>query len=208
MDSKALYNISYGVFILGTKNSKKINACITNTCIQVASSPIRIAISLLNSNFSCDMLKETKLFTLSVLDKRCKFEIIKRFGYQSGKNVDKFNDFEYKTDSNGLPYVESCSCSVLSCRVVSFEDLGTHTLFIAQIDDAFLTSKEMPLTYADYQNELKPKTSISPTNSTEKKIVGWRCKICGYEYKGAQLPSDFVCPICGHSAEDFEPIYE
>lgn len=204
MDLKALYNLSYGVFILGTKNNDKINACITNTCIQVASSPTRFAVSLLNTNFTCAMLKESKKFLLSVLDKRCTFDVIRRFGYQSGKNTDKFYNFEYKTDSNGVPYIENCSCSVISCHVISMQDLGTHTLFIAELDDAFITSNEKPLTYADYQMNLKPKTSVS----SERKIIGWRCKICGYEYMNPQLPSDYECPVCGHPAEDFEPIYE
>jgi len=204
MDNKALYNISYGLFALGSKANGKINACITNTCIQVASDPIRIAISVLNQNYTCDLIKESGVFCLSVLDKTATFDLFKHFGYQSGRNVDKFADWQYKTDKNGCPFLLSNTCSVLNCKVLSKTDLGTHTLFVAEIEDAEVTSPNAPMTYADYQNNVKPKTKIE----TAKKIIGWRCKICGYEYMNPELPADYTCPMCGHPAEDFEPIYE
>lgn len=204
MVNKAMYNISYGVFILGSKNGKgKINACVTNTCIQVANEPVRIAISVLNQNLTCDYIKESGFFSLSVLDNTCTFDLIKHFGLQSGKNINKFENFPYKKDENGSPYIKTSVCSLLQCKVISKQDLGTHTLFIAQVQDAQVESANPPLTYADYQNKIKPKQNISP----EKKIIGWRCKICGYEYMNPELPKDFECPICGHPAEDFEPIY-
>ena len=195
MDSKALYNLSYGIFLLGAKSNGKINACITNTCMQVASDPVRVAISVINNNLTCQMIKDSGFFSLSILDKTCSFDFIKNFGYQSGKNVDKFESIDY---------TEKMACSVLNCKVISAQDLGTHTLFIAEIQDAQILSKNEPLTYAYYQSDLKPKTNVN----NSKKIIGWRCKICGYEYKGETLPADFICPICGHPAEDFEPIYE
>ena len=204
MDSKALYNLSYGVFVLGARNGEKINACITNTCIQVASEPVRIAISVLNKNFTCNMIKESGFFSLSVLDKSCTFDLIKNFGFQSGRNVNKFYSTEYKLDKNQCPYITSHACSLLSCKVLSSQDLGTHTLFIAEVEDAQVLSSNQPVTYADYQKDIKPKPAVQ----SDKKIVGWRCKICGYVYNGAELPKDFTCPLCGHPAEDFEPIYE
>ncbi len=204
MDPKALYNLSYGLFVLGAKKGDKINACITNTCMQVASDPVRLAISVLNQNYTCDLIKESGYFSLSVLDKTSAFEIFKHFGYQSGKNVDKFAGYEHGTDKNGCPYMLTNSCALLSCKVVSKTDLGTHSLFIAEIEDAQVTSPNAPMTYADYQNNVKPKVKVE----TSKKIIGWRCKICGYEYMNAELPKDFECPLCGHPADDFEPIYE
>ena len=191
MDSKALYNISYGVFVLGSCAGGKINACVTNTCIQVASSPVRIAISVLNQNLTCQMIKSSGVFSLSVLDNSCSFDLIKHFGLQSGRNVDKFADFAYETDSNGCPFIRKSVCSVLKCKVLSSTDLGTHTLFVAEVQDAFVEGKNPPLTYADYQNKVKPKAAAKP----EKKIIGWRCKICGYEYMNPELPEDFECPL-------------
>ncbi len=204
MDNKALYNLSYGVFVLGSKSAGKINACITNTCIQVASDPLRVVISVLNHNYTCDLIKESGFFTLSVLDKTAKFDLFKHFGYQSGRNVDKFANYDYKTDKNGCPYILSNTCSLLSCKVISKTDLGTHTLFVAEIEDAQVTGSNAPMTYADYQNNVKPKVKVEAS----RKIIGWKCKICGYEYMNPELPKDFVCPLCGHPAEDFEPIYE
>lgn len=204
MDNKALYNLSYGVFVLGSCSGEKINACITNTCMQVASNPTRIAISVLNQNLTCDMIKSSGIFSLSVLDNSCKFDLIKHFGMQSGKNTDKFADFSHELDSNGCPYIKQSVCSVLKCKVLSSTNLESHTLFIAEVQNAFIVSKNPPLTYADYQNKIKPKPAVN----NEKKIIGWRCKICGYEYDGSELPADFECPLCGHPAEDFEPIYE
>ncbi len=204
MDNKALFSLSYGVFILGTKSNGKINACVTNTCMQVANDPTRIAISVINTNLTCSMIKESGVFALSILDKTTAFETIKRFGYQSGKSVDKFADFPYSTDDEGCPYLNSQICALISAKVLSSQDLGTHTLFTAEVTDAKMMSKQDPITYAFYQSYIKPK----PVVQTAKKIVGWRCRICGYEYKNTELPADFTCPLCGHPAEDFEPIYE
>ena len=205
MDNKALFNLQYGVFILGTQSNDKINACVTNTCMQVANDPVRIAISVINTNLTCQMIKDSGFFTLSVLDKKTSFETIKRFGYQSGKNVDKFEGFtDYSMDQNGCPYLSSQICALFSAKVVAAQNLGTHTLFTAEVLDAKITSREEPITYAYYQSNIKPK----PAAQTSGKIVGWRCKICGYVHNSPELPSDFTCPLCGHPAEDFEPIYE
>ena len=204
MDNKALFSLQYGVFILGTQSQGKINACITNTCMQVANDPVRIAISVINTNLTCQMIKDSGVFTLSVLDKKTTFETIKHFGYQSGKNVDKFADFEYSTDTAGCPYPKSQICALFSAKVIAAQDLGTHTLFTAEVTDAQITSREEPITYAYYQSYIKPK----PAAPTSGKIVGWRCKICGYIHNSAELPADFTCPLCGHPAEDFEPIYQ
>jgi len=205
MDIKALFNLSYGVFMVATKSGDKVNGCITNTCMQVASNPTRIAISCINANYTCELIKESGLFNLSILDNTCTYETIKLFGMQSGRDVNKFGNIVAPVDSRAIPYLGWQTCSVLCCRVVEQKDLGSHTMFIAEIDDAFVLSSNPPLTYADYHAKVKPK---SPQPVKEKKIKGWRCKICGYVYDGAELPADFTCPLCGHPADDFEPIYE
>lgn len=204
MDSKALFNLSYGVFFLGTKSGDKLNACITNTCIQIASDPVRVAISVLNKNLTCEMIKESGFFALSVLDKSVDFVLMQRFGMQSGRNVNKLLNFDYKVDANGCPYITEKACSLLSCKVVSSENLGSHTLFIAEVLDANILSSKSPVTYGDYQNDIKPKAG----EKKEKKIIGWRCTICGFELMEKDLPDDYTCPLCGHPKDDFEPIYE
>ena len=205
MDKKALYNLSYGVFMLATKYEGKANGCITNTCIQVASNPTRVAVSVLNTNYTCDLMKKSGVFALSLLDESCTFETIKHFGFQSGRDVDKFAEISLPLDENEVPYLGWQTCAMLSCKIVSSEDLGSHTLFIAEVVDGKVLSEKAPLTYADYQSNIKPKPE---KKKEDKKIVGWRCKICKYVYEGSELPKDFTCPLCGHDAVVFEPIYE
>lgn len=204
MDNKALFNLSYGVFVLSSKSGEKINACITNTCMQVANDPVRIAISVINTNLTCDYIKESSVFSLSVLDKTCIYDTIKHFGMQSGRDVNKFEGVKMPLDINGVPYMAWSACSVISAKVTESIDLGTHTLFIAQVTDMRVLSDEEPLTYADYHKNIKPKP---PKTDVNKKIIGWKCKICGFVYEGENLPEDYICPLCGHGADDFEPIY-
>ena len=208
MYKKAIYNLSYGVFMVSTKAGEVANGCITNTCIQVAGNPVRIAISVLNSNYTCDLIKESGIFAVSILDNDCTFETIKHFGFQSGRDVDKFGNIAPPTDCNDVPYLGWQSCAVISGKVVEQHDLGTHTLFIAEVVDAKVLSDKEPITYAKYQNEIKPKNNVASAKEDGKKIVGWRCKICNYVYEGSKLPEDYACPLCGHGADDFEPIYE
>lgn len=205
MDKKAIYNLSYGVFMLATKSGEKVNGCITNTCIQVANSPLRVAFAVINANYTCDLIKESGVVAISLLDESVTFDTIKHFGMQSGRDVDKFAGRQDPTDTNGIPYLAEGCCSVLSAKVCESHDLGSHTLFIAEVTDATVTSEKAPLTYAYYQSNIKPKPEAV---SEDKEIVAWKCKICGYIYEGATLPSDFVCPLCGHGVEDFEPVYK
>lgn len=203
MDKTALYSLSYGVFMLATKSGDKVNGCITNTCIQVANNPTRIAIAVLNSNYTCDLIKESKVFAISLLDQSATFDTIKHFGMQSGRDVDKFKDFTAPRDEMGIPYLDKQACAVIRGKVVDSVELGSHTMFIAEVEDAKTLSTLAPLTYADYQSNVKPK----PEEKKSDKIVGWRCKICNYVYEGAELPADFTCPLCSHGPDDFEPIY-
>lgn len=204
MNRKALYDLSYGVFVLATKSGDKMNACITNTCIQVANDPTRVAIAVINRNYTCDLIKESGVFCLTLLSTDCTPQTIAHYGYQSGRDVDKFEGMSPDTDGNGVPYLSWQSCGYISGKVVSSVDLGSHTLFIAEVVDAEKLGGGEPLTYAYYQKNLKPAPKAAPK---EKKIVAWRCKICGYVYEGETLPEDYICPLCGHPADDFEPVY-
>jgi rubredoxin len=108
------------------------------------------------------------------------------------------------TDINGVAYLGWQTCAVISCRVTDSKDLGSHTLFIAEVQDARMLSENEPLTYAYYQSNIKPKPEVK---KSDQKIVGWKCSICNYIYEGIELPDDFTCPLCGHGKEDFEPVY-
>ena len=194
MDNKALYKLSYGVFVLTTKAEAKENGCITNTCMQVANSPTRVAITVINTNFTCDLIKESGVFAVSLLDETTTFETIKHWGFQSGRDIDKFEGLDLPKDINGVAYLPWQTTSMISCKVVESFELGSHTMFIAEVVDASVLSGKNPLTYADYHNNLKPKPQAL---NKEKKIVGWKCKICGYIYEGAELADDYICPHKG-----------
>lgn len=205
MDNNAIFKLTYGVFMLSTRSGEKINGCITDTCIQVADSPTRVAVSVSNSNYTCELIKESGVFAVSLLDNTSTLETIQHWGFQSGRDIDKLKGLFLPLDVNGVPYLLKESCAVLSCKVLERYDLGSHTMFIAEVVDANSLSENAPLTYADYQNNIKPKAQSA---SEKKKIVAWKCKICGHIYEGPELPKDFSCPVCGHEKEFFEPIYE
>lgn len=203
MDNKAFFNLIYGICMLSSSYEGKTNGCIINTCIQAANDPARLAISCINGNLTPELIKKSGIFTLSVLDQTVSFDTIKRFGLQSGRDVDKFEGFPVLSDSRGLPYLASEADAMFSCRVTESIDLGSHTLFIGEVVDAKVLSAEPPVSYAEYHSRIKPRAKSEPA----KEIVGWKCSICGYQYEGKELPGDFMCPWCGHPASDFEPVY-
>jgi flavin reductase (DIM6/NTAB) family NADH-FMN oxidoreductase RutF/rubredoxin len=205
MNEKALYDLTYGLFLVGTKADGKENACITNTVIQLASSPARVSLSCINGNLTPELIKKSGRFTVTILDETAPFSLFESFGLKHGRDTDKFAGYNVQYDEAGMPYIKNSACALLSCRVLSYEDLGSHTLFIAEVTDAEKLSFVRPVTYAQYHTEIKPQKK---QEQKEKKQIGWRCEICGYVYEDNDLPDDFVCPWCGHPKDDFEPLYE
>lgn len=205
MDNQAMEQIQYGLYVLGTGAGNRKNGCIINACMQAAMQPTCIAISVLNKNYSCELIKESGLFTLSILDTSVSYEIIRHFGMQSGRDTDKLEGLKLPEDANGIPYLSQTACAMLSCRVINSQQFDSHTLFTAEVTDAKQLSSENAVTYAEYHSRIKPKQTKS---ADDKEICGWRCKICGYIYESGELPPDYICPLCGHGAEDFEPIYK
>ena len=201
-DSKALFKISYGLFVLTAREGKKDNGCIINTAVQLTSSPYRIAITVNKQNYTHDMIMRTDAFNLSVLSEEAPFKVFEHFGFQSGKNVNKFADCESENRmGNGILYVPKFTNAVISAAVVATVDCGTHTMFIADVCETKILSSVPSMTYQYYFDHVKPK----PVAKTEEK-KGYVCKICGYVYEGEELPPDFVCPLCKHGAEDFEKL--
>ncbi len=199
MNNKAVYNIGYGLYIISAKCGEKDNACVSNTVIQVTSSPDRIAVTLNNANRTTEMIKESGKFNVSILSQSAPFEIFKRFGFQSGRDADKFSGCEYsRRTGNGLLCIAKHSNAYISADVISSVDLGSHTMFVADIVDCDVLSEEPTVTYAFYHSNIKPKPKA------EKKS-GYRCKICGFFHEG-ELPEGFTCPVCGHGVSDFEKV--
>lgn len=199
MDTKALFKIGYGLYVL-TANDEKDNGCIINTVIQVTSNPLQIAIAVNKRNYTTAMIQKTRKFNISVLSEKADFNIYKHFGYQSGKDVNKLEYFsDAKRSPNGVLYITSGTNAYMSAYVQQEIDLGTHFLFIGQLVASENLSDDKSATYEYYQNNVKPK----PETNNKK---GWRCKICGYIYEGEELPADYICPICKHGAVDFEKL--
>lgn len=199
MDSKAMYQITYGLYILSAREGEKDSGCVVNTVQQVTSSPNRIVVAVNKQNYTHDMILRSGKLNFSVLAQSAPFSLFQNFGYQSGRDVDKFGAVEFVRSENGLAFLTNHVTAFLSGTVVSTVDLGSHTLFVADVTDGAILSAEEPVTYAYYQKNIKP----APQPSAKK---GWRCRICGYIYEGDPLPADFICPVCKHGAADFEKL--
>ena len=166
MNNKAMYNLSYGLFVLTARENEKDNGCIVNTVAQVTTSPNRILVAVNKNNYTHGMILRTGEFNVSILTERAAFDTFKHWGFQSGSDVD---------------------------------NLGTHTLFLADVTDAEVLSDDPSVTYSYYQQHIKP----APAKTAKK---GYICTVCGYIYEGDPLPEDFICPICKHPASDFKPL--
>lgn len=200
MDTNALFKIGYGLYVLTASENGKDNGCIINTVMQVTSDPCQIEIAVNKANYTTEMIQRTKKFNVSILTEDSKFDVFKKFGYQSGRSTDKFADYsDVKRSDNGVLYITKDTNAYMSAYVKQEVDLGTHILFIAQLVDAQILSDKPTVSYDYYQRNIKPKPE-----TTSKK--GWRCKICGFIYENEILPADYICPICKHGAVDFEKI--
>ena len=201
MDPAAFFKLSYGLFVLTAREGEKDNGCIINTAQLLTDTPKRITIAVNKQNLTHDMILRTGVFNVSVLTEKVPFKVFQHFGFQSGRDTDKFAGWEGPRSANGLCYLPEYTNALLSGRVISTADYGTHTLFVAEVTEARILSEEPSVTYSYYFQHIKPK----PQPQAEQK-KGFVCKICGYVYEGDTLPEDFICPLCKHGAEDFEPL--
>lgn len=205
MEQKVLNNLSYGLFVLTANMDGKDNGCITNTAAQVASDPLTISVAVNKANLTCEMIDATKKFTISMLSEAAKFETFKHFGFQSGRDVDKFAQFtDCKRVSNGTMAVTAGTNAYISVDVTNQVDLGSHILFLGTPVEVEVLSDIPSATYAYYFAHIKPKPEKVLETADGQTI--WKCRICGYEYVGEELPEDFICPICKHPASDFEKV--
>lgn len=204
MNTNVMYQLTYGLFVLTARMGGVDNGCIVNTVQQVTSSPNRITVAVNKANYTHDMILSTGKFTVSILSEKAQFALFQRFGFQSGRTVDKFDGFSaVRRAGNGRLYLTEGTNAYLAATVEQTIDLGTHTLFIAAVEEGESLDKTPSVTYTYYQENIKPKPQPKPQKS--QKTV-WRCKICGYEYEGEELPEDFICPLCKHPASDFEKV--
>ena len=203
MNTKTMYNLTYGLFVLTSAFEGKDSGCIINTAGQVTTTPNRISIAVNKANFTKELVEGSGKFNISILSEKADFELFRHFGFQSGRDVDKFASFENcRRSANGLYYITTGTNGFISASVEQKIDLGSHTLFIASVEDMEVLSDAASATYAYYQSVIKP----GPVQSATTGKTAWRCRICGYVYEGEELPADYICPLCKHPASDFEKV--
>ena len=228
MDLKALYPLSYGMYVVGSRKGNKINAQIANTVIQVCSDPPTISVCINKGNLTHEFIKDSKVFSVSVLSQETPLSFIGRFGFKSGRDMNKFEGVNYKVGETKAPIVLDNALSYMEAKMISSLDTKTHTIFVGELVDAGVLKEGEPMTYA-YYHEVKrgttPKTA--PHYVEEKKEGGimklakYKCSVCGYIYDPAKgdpesntppgtpfekLPDDWTCPVCGAAKSEFEKI--
>ena len=198
-DMTALFKLGYGLYVVTSNDGKKDNGLIVNTVSQVADNPTKIAVTINKANYSHHVIKQTGMMNVNCLTVDAPFKVFETFGFQSGRNVDKFADCTPLRSDNGLVFLPRYINAFMSLKVEQYVDLDSHGMFICSVTEARTISDRETMTYAYYHANVKPK----PQTEGKK---GYVCTICGYVYEGDPLPEDFICPLCKHGVQDFEPI--
>ena len=214
MELKALTDLSYGMFVVTTRKENKNVGCFINTAMQITSKNPVIAISLNKENYTNEVLKETKKCAISILSEKTNPEVISKFGYFSSKEIDKFENRNYK-DIDNLPVILEDICSYIIGEVIHVIDVETHDIFLIRLKQAEKVSEETPMTYKYYHEKLKGKAPAkAPTfqeeDTEEKTSSRYQCIVCGYIYDDSKeeikfddLPDNWTCPRCGVGKEKF-----
>ena len=200
MNIDVMNKISYGLFVLTAKDGEKDNGCIINTAMQVTIEPNCISVVVNKSNYTHDIILKNKEFNISILDESSQFATYKNFGFKSGRDSDKLVEVDLARAANGIVYLTKESNGYISGKVIKTVDLGTHTMFIAEVTDGEILSDKSSVTYAYYYSNIKEKDNVAAGKK------GFICIVCGFIYEGETLPPDYICPICKHGAADFRPL--
>lgn len=198
-DVKALFKIGYGLYVVTSNDGNKDNGLIVNAVNQLTDTPCRVSVTINKANYSHEVIKNTGKMNLNCLSTEAPFSVFQNFGFQSGRDADKFKNIRALRTENGLAYLPEYINSVISLEVEQYVDLGTHGMFICKVTESRVISDVETMTYNYYQSNVKPKPEA-------KGKKGFVCKVCGYIYEGDELPPDFICPLCKHGVADFEPI--
>ncbi len=206
IDNKTLYNIGYGLYVITTHDGVKHNGMICNTVIQLTSTPLVVGVTINKSNYTCDIIQSNGVMNVNLLTESAPFSLFEKYGFASGRDVNKFENTVYTLSENGLAVLNEYINSYMSLKVKQSIDLGTHVMFVCDVTEAEVITNEPSMTYAYYHKNVKPKPAAKSNPATDDAPRGYMCKICGYVYEGHPLPDDFVCPLCKHPASDFEPV--
>ena len=220
MDIKTLFNLSYGLYVIGAKDGERNVGCVVNTVTQATATPVTLTVCINKDNYTNACIKKTKEFAVSILSEAAKENTIAVFGFSSSKDRDKFANIPYGLAPS--PYIKEGVTGYLQCKVINFIDHFTHTIFIAEVTEAenilnAQGSLETPMTYAYYHKVIKGKTPKNASSyvAEEKEAVkaegSYKCDICGYIYTGSKeefekLPDDYQCPICRVPKNMFKPL--
>ena len=197
MDKKIFRDISYGMYVVSSKDS----GCIINTLTQITSENPVITISLNKENYTNEVIKKENTFIVSILSENTNKNIISTFGFQSSKDIDKFKDFEYEIVNNTK--VLKDTIGYLVCEVINIVDSGTHDIFIGKVIDTKKSNEATPMTYKYYHEVIRGKAPSKAPTYVEESEEGYVCDVCGYVHK-KELTDDFVCPICGVDRSHFK----
>lgn len=198
-DMTALFKIGYGLYVVTSNDGTRDNGLIVNTVTQLTDQPFRVAVNINKANYSHHIIKKTGILNVNCLSVDAPFRVFQNFGFQSGRQADKFAGWKTCRSDNGLVFLPKYINAFMSLKVEQYVDLDTHGMFICTVTEARVMSDRDTMTYTYYQKNVKPK----PETEGKK---GFVCKICGYIYEGDTLPDDYICPLCKHGAADFEPI--
>ncbi len=207
IDKTVFHNLSYGVYVASTLDGMRPTGCVVNSVMQITSSPATFAVSVNHDNYTNSCIEKTGVFAISILTEQSNPDLIGVFGFQSGKEIDKFEKVDSFV-SEGMPIVAD-ACGYIVCKVIDKMETNTHTVFLGEAIASASLKKEEPMTYSYYHKVIKGKSpKNAPTYVEEVQANGkWVCSICGYEYKGEipfeGLPEDFVCPLCKQPKSKF-----
>ncbi|HIU68828.1 MAG: flavin reductase [Clostridiales bacterium] len=196
-DKSVLFNISYGLYVLTTQFGKEDNGCIINTLSQITDTPVVVSVNVNKKNYTAELISKSKKFNVSMLSTDAGFDMFQHFGFQSGRDVDKFADFEdvYRSQ-NGVYFVNRGTNAFISAEVDDIIDFDTHLMFVGHVTDGGRLSNRESMTYTYYQNNVKPKKKPADEGA-------YVCTVCGYVHEGGKPPADFICPVCKHGASYF-----
>lgn len=225
IDRSAFHKLSSGLYIVCTEADGTFYGCVINTLLQLTSKPFQVSIALNKENATTKAVQESGYFTASVVDETMEMETIGHFGFKSSRDIDKFADSEYAICARAMPYIEKHCCAWFSCKVVDSVDVGTHILFIGEVEESATLDGGHPMTYEFYHSvkggKTPPKASAytgeddvqkssdtaqDSSSSEGAQKYGWRCKVCGYIVEMDELPDTYLCPVCGAGKDMFERI--
>jgi flavin reductase (DIM6/NTAB) family NADH-FMN oxidoreductase RutF/rubredoxin len=231
-DPACLYDITYGLYVVTAAADGKANGQIANAVIQVTAEPARVAVALNKKNLTHEYVDRGGAFGVSVLAQETPMKFIGLFGFKSGRDVDKLAGVESRAGETGCPLVTTNALAVLEARVIGRLDAGTHKLFVGDVVAGEVLRAGEPLTYAFYRDVKMgkaPKTAPTyrgpaaapPKERSDAAMQKYECQVCGYVYDPAagdpengvqpgtafaDLPADWVCPVCGAAKDQFQPL--